>query len=198
MSRWYQAALTLILPVLLLACAPATRVILLPEPSGRATAVEVQSASGKRLLSEPYQTAEVGQNGQIQRVTLDAQAVEKRYGMPFTQPPLADDLFLLYFEVGGSVLTPESAASVPEILARAAMRPGGEITVIGHTDRVGAIAANDALSLRRAQTLVELIIAKGFKPELVEAIGRGERAPLVVTEDEVPEPRNRRAEIRVR
>jgi outer membrane protein OmpA-like peptidoglycan-associated protein len=33
---------------------------------------------------------------------------------------------------------------------------------------------------------------------LIEARGRGEREPVVATEDEVAEPRNRRAEVLVR
>ena len=44
----------------------------------------------------------------------------------------------------------------------------------------------------------ELLIAQGFKPELIEAVGRGEREPVVPTEPNVDEPRNRRAEIIVR
>jgi OmpA-OmpF porin, OOP family len=43
-----------------------------------------------------------------------------------------------------------------------------------------------------------VLIERGFKAELVEAVGRGEREPLVPTDDEVAEPRNRRAEILVR
>ena len=37
-----------------------------------------------------------------------------------------------------------------------------------------------------------------FEANLIEAVGRGEREPLVPTEDEVAEPRNRRAELLVR
>ena len=77
-------------------------------------------------------------------------------------------------------------------------RSGGEIVVVGHTDRQGAADANDALSLRRANAIRDLLIGKGFRPELVEAVGRGEREPVVPTDDDVPEPRNRRAEIFVR
>ena len=70
--------------------------------------------------------------------------------------------------------------------------------VAGHTDRQGSLEANDALSLQRAQAVRALLIERGFQVELIEAVGRGERDPVVPTEDEVVEPRNRRAEIEVR
>jgi outer membrane protein OmpA-like peptidoglycan-associated protein len=43
-----------------------------------------------------------------------------------------------------------------------------------------------------------LLIERGFKADLIEAVGRGEREPVVPTDDEVAEPRNRRAELLVR
>ena len=83
-------------------------------------------------------------------------------------------------------------------MARAQARSGGEIVVTGHTDRQGSLEANDQLSLERAQAIRTLLIERGFKPELIDAVGRGEREPVVPTDDEVAEPRNRRAVIVVR
>ncbi len=81
---------------------------------------------------------------------------------------------------------------------RARTRAGGEIVITGHTDRQGSVADNDRLSLQRAQAVRALLIERGFAAELVQAIGRGEREPLLATEDEVVEPRNRRADVLVR
>ena len=89
-------------------------------------------------------------------------------------------------------------AELDAVITAARARSGGEIVVVGHTDRQGAAEANDALSLRRANAIRELLITKGFRGELVEPVGRGEREPVVATEDDVPEPRNRRADIIVR
>jgi len=185
--------------LLLLACAaPTTRVILLPESGGRASAVEVRSASGTQLVSQPYQTAEVKKDGQVVLGTIDPVRVIERYGGMLVQLPSADEQFLLYFETGGIQLTAQSQTLLPTILEHAHARMGGEIIVVGHTDRVGAMEANDALSLQRARTIRDLLIGGGFKADLIEAVGRGERSPLVSTEDEVPEPKNRRAEILIR
>ena len=115
-----------------------------------------------------------------------------------TLRPPAPERFTLEFELGTSQLTAASQARLDAVMASAQARAGGEIVVTGHTDRQGSVQANDQLSLQRAQAVRALLIERGFKANLIEAVGRGERAPLVPTEDEVAEPRNRRAELLVR
>jgi len=199
MMRAIHSIALLSFSILLLGCAvPVTRVVLLPEPGGRSSAVEVKTSTGTQTLSKPYQSAEVDATGQVTQVTMNPLQVMDRYGSMMGQMPLAEEQFLLYFEPGGSSLTKESQDLLPKILARAKARKGGEIVVIGHTDRVGSVEANDALSLKRAQSIRELLLGQSFKPDLIEAVGRGERSPLVTTADEVAEPKNRRAEILVR
>lgn len=183
---------------LLVGCSPLSRVTLLPESDGRATAVEVRSASGVQRLEQPYQTAAVQRGGAVQLGATSAQDVQASHG-PLLALQLAPAArFVLQFEPGSSRLTPESQAQLAGIVAQAAARKGGEIVVVGHTDRVGSPQANDALSLQRARAIRELLIERGFTPELIEAAGRGEREPVVPTEPNVDEPRNRRAEIWVR
>lgn len=190
--------LAIALAVALLAgCAPATRVVLLPQP-GRSTAVEVSAQEGKTVLASPYAQAEVSQRGQVATDTTDAQTVEKRYGNVLKATPAAALHFTLYFTTGTSELTPESSAELQGILTQATARPGGEIFVTGHTDTMGAGPANDALSLKRAQAVRQLVIDRGFDADRVVAAGRGEREPVVPTADEVDEPKNRRVEIEVR
>jgi outer membrane protein OmpA-like peptidoglycan-associated protein len=87
---------------------------------------------------------------------------------------------------------------LPKVIAELTRRPGAEIVVIGHTDRVGLLADNDALSIKRAQTMARIFEQRGVARALLQAVGRGEREPLVATADEVPEPANRRVEVTVR
>ncbi|MDR7306440.1 OmpA family protein [Rhodoferax saidenbachensis] len=179
-------------------CAPVTRVILLPDAQGRATSVQVQGASSAQVLAQPYAVAAVERNGAVQLATTTEAEVQAQHGgMLALQPPPAQR-FVLQFEPGSSTLTADSQSQLEGILAQALARPGGEIVVVGHTDRTGSPQANDALSLQRARAVRELLIARGFQPELIEAVGRGEREPVVPTEPNVDEPRNRRAEIIVR
>ncbi len=68
-----------------------------------------------------------------------------------------------------------------------------KLFIAGHTDSVGATSANQTLSLRRAQAIALYFRKKKLSlPVLYE--GFGEQALLVETDDEVDEPKNRRAE----
>nr|CBA28654.1 hypothetical protein Csp_A08220 [Curvibacter putative symbiont of Hydra magnipapillata] len=180
------------------ACAPLSRVTLLPQDDGRATAVQVQSAAGVVDLTQPYQTAALQRDGRLEAQLSNAEEVSKRHGAVLALPFLPPVRFTLQFEPGTSTLTPDSQNQLPGILEQATARAGGDIQVVGHTDRTGSPQANDTLSLQRAQAVRNLLIQRGFEPALVEAIGRGEREPVVPTEANVNEPRNRRAEIIIR
>ncbi len=192
--------IALLAPALLslAACAPATRVVLLPQEGLPTAAVTVQARQGQVVLAQPYAVAEVASSGSVDTAQTDAQQVEKRYGQLLSVQPAAEQRFTLLFMPGGAQLTPESSAELADVLARATERPGGEVIIIGHTDRVGSVESNDTLSLQRAQAVRQLVIDRGFDPNRVEAVGRGEREPVVQTADEVEEPKNRRAEIVVR
>lgn len=180
------------------ACAPITgRVVLLPQ-TGISSAVEVATAAGSVELATPYAASEVGPKGELIPARSNEARVRELYPDLLRLQPPAPQRFTLNFLPGTSDLTPESVAQLDTVVAAARARSGGEIVVIGHTDRQGAADANDALSLRRANAIRELLIAKGFAGDLVAPVGRGEREPLVATEDDVPEPRNRRADIVVR
>lgn len=191
--------LGLLLAAGLAGCAgPVDRVILLPEDGGRPSAVEVRRGEEALRLDQPYQAATVDRSGQLVPAQSSAEEVRERYPKLIAlrpQPPLK---YTLSFLTGTSDLTPESERLLPEVLRAAAARAGGEILVIGHTDTVGDAAANDRLSLQRAQAIRERLLREGFDPERIVAIGRGEREPAVATGDEVNEPRNRRAELIVR
>ena len=192
--------IALLAPALLslAACAPATRVVLLPQEGVPTAAVTVQARQGQVVLDQPYAVAEVASSGSVDTAQTNAQQVEKRYGQLLSVQPAAEQRFTLLFMPGGAQLTPESSAALADVLARATERPGGEVIIIGHTDRVGSVESNDTLSLQRAQAVRQLVIDRGFDPNRVEAVGRGEREPVVQTADEVEEPKNRRAEIVVR
>ncbi|MDO5694056.1 MAG: OmpA family protein [Pseudomonadota bacterium] len=181
------------------ACAPITRVLLLPQDGQPTASVEVHpKGQTPVVLSRPYAVAEVVGRDALNTSQTSAPQVQTRYGQLMSVQPAAEQRFTLYFVTGDAQLTPESSAQLADVLSQATARPGGEIVIIGHTDRVGSVESNDALSLQRAQAIRQLVIERGFDANRVDAMGRGEREPVVPTEDGVQEPKNRRAEIVVR
>lgn len=199
MPSTFRLALAACLVALFVAgCAPASRVILLPQTDGLRSAVVVETGKGQQVLDQPYQTAEVSRQGELSTDQTTAKEVGERFPRLLALQPAPPQRFTLNFEPGTSTLTAESIAQLEKVIAAAKARAGGEIVVTGHTDRQGTLESNDALSLRRAQAVRALMVAQGFDGNRIDAVGRGEREPLVPTDDEVVEPRNRRAEITVR
>lgn len=193
--------ITLALSLTATACAHRDTYVLLPDRSGQASgALSIKPVEGGNAvkLDQAYQTASSTMSGGLEQGTTDEQDVKKRYGAAIdaSPPPLAR--FTLYFLEGSDELTPASRAELVTILTEIKARPVPDIVIVGHTDRVGLIADNDRLALRRADSFRKKLLQQGIADEAIQTAGRGEREPLINTPDETPEPRNRRVEILVR
>jgi outer membrane protein OmpA-like peptidoglycan-associated protein len=174
-------------------------IVLLPGPDGKVGALTVIHEGQQRTLDGPYATARVPAQGTLEDGgRLTAEQVQHLFGAALGAQPPRPVRFVLYFLDNSDEFTPTSKLELTKILAAIAGRPALEIVVVGHTDRVGAVPYNDVLSLRRAERVRADLVQMGIRPEQVSAAGRGEREPLVATEDEIAEPRNRRVEITVR
>lgn len=190
-----------LIAVLLAACStPGTRVVLLPQADGKPSAVVVRAKDGEEVISQPYQraTAAVGAKGAPVVDQADAAKVQAENKPLFDMRPPLPQRYTVFFEVGGTTLTPASQQIMNEALAAALARSGGDIVVTGHTDTKGSGEQNDQLSRRRAQEVVQLFVERKFPANRIEAVGRGERDLAVPTADEVDEPLNRRVTIEVR
>ena len=175
------------------------RIILLPDPEGRAGAVVVRSATGKQLLDKAYAGLEVAGTGDMRTKAESEESVRARYGALLDARPPRPETFVVRFQSGSATeLTPDSVSVVDALRKRLASWPAPQIAVVGHTDRVGSTESNDPLSLKRAQTVVEFLVQQGIPADRIEAAGRGEREPLVQTEHGVANAANRRVEITLR
>ncbi|MEO6852892.1 MAG: OmpA family protein [Rhodoferax sp.] len=179
---------------------PSTEVVLLPQADGSPSSVVVVSGTARQTLSIPYQRAMVVRGQEPTQDTLDLATVQQAYPALFSAMPPPPEHFILYFEAGGTLLTPASQADLAKVVAAAHQRAGADILVIGHTDAQGDDAANDALSLQRAQQVRQMLLQdpQSVQAELIEARGRGKRQLAVPTADGVAEARNRRVEIFLR
>jgi len=175
----------------------AERIILLPNRDGRSSAVVVKRGTGEQELSTPYQGLELAA-GKEQPTAFSEGDVARRYGTLLQTQPARPFAYTLFFMTGRTDLTPQSRAALNDVREKIKGFPAAQVTVIGHTDRVGAPESNDALSLKRASAIRDLLVEIGIPRAAIEVVGRGERELLVQTPDGRAEERNRRVEIKLR
>lgn len=175
--------------------APPDLVVVLPSADGHTGSVVVDRDGKRTVLDKSYASSRSGERTITQ---MSADEVKQAFGDTLSAMPPRPATFLLYFTTGTDELTQASKTELGRMLQELRRRPQSDILVIGHTDRVGQEAENDRLSLMRAERLRAELVAQGIPPDRIHAAGRGEREPLVPTDDGMDEPRNRRVEINVR
>ena len=175
---------------------PGSYVVLLPSPDGTVGQVVVEGSRGAQIL----QQAQLGTtlDGGDAPFVVSAEQLQRDFGAAMAARPPLPEHFLLYFQMGGSDLAPESRAQLPRIVERARARIALDMSVIGHSDTQGRADANEALALRRAGDVAQQLRRLGLQDAVLSVESHGERNLLVATPDETPEPRNRRVEITLR
>ena len=173
-------------------------VVVLPGPDGKVGTVVVDRGGEQAVLNQAYASSRIAGGGSPQAQRLTEEGVRKDFGELLAALPGRPKSFLLYFLEGKDEFTPESGVELEKMLAELRQRGAPDIVVIGHTDRVGNLQFNDRLSLQRAERVRAELVKLGIAQTRIQIAGRGEREPLVPTEDEVAEPRNRRVEISIR
>lgn len=99
------------------------------------------------------------------------------------------------FDTGKATLRPESRPALTEAKSLMSTHPGLKLSVEGHTDNVGAPAANQVLSLARAQAVKAWLVANGVDAERLSAAGFGDTRPQSSNTDEAGRSQNRRVEL---
>jgi outer membrane protein OmpA-like peptidoglycan-associated protein len=82
------------------------------------------------------------------------------------------------FETDSAALTPDGITAVEDIYAYVSAAAPDYVAIVGHTDPRGTDAHNDDLSLRRATTVRDQLIALGYGGK-IETTGKGERERFV-------------------
>lgn len=83
----------------------------------------------------------------------------------------------MLFAFGSADLTPAARATLQDVVAKVKAQAVGPVEIVGHTDTVGDPAANQTLSLQRAQAVLAALQPQA--PELtLTASGRGESEPV--------------------
>lgn len=168
-------------------------VVLLPNADGTVGQVVVTGPGGQRILTAVRSGAEIGGTSVIASVGEDQ--IKRDFGPAMDAQPPLPERFTLYFDKGSTRLSRASEAQWATVLQRLKERKALDITVAGHTDTVSTPRINDALALRRAQTIAQRLRASGFKDTAIVIEGFGARDLAVPTPPQTNEARNRRVVI---
>lgn len=105
-------------------------------------------------------------------------------------------LYAIYFAFNSAEIKPTSEPVLAEIARFLKEHPGVKLYVVGHTDNVGSLEYNLDLSLRRAQAVVEALVARyGIARDRLKAFGLGPLAPIASNRTEQGRAKNRRVEL---
>jgi len=102
------------------------------------------------------------------------------------------------FETGRSTLDPDSGGLLDRLIETALRCPTANIEVEGHTDAAGDAAANQSLSEKRAQAVVDYLVKAGLPASRFTAVGYGSSQPVASNDTEEGKAQNRRIEFVVK
>lgn len=74
-------------------------------------------------------------------------------------------------------------------------QPGLEVMIVGHADSTGNDAINDPLSLARARSVRDYLVARGVDGRIIATEGRGSHEPIASNDTAAGRAQNRRVEI---
>lgn len=174
--------------------------LLLEDPDGHVGRITVSNPAGAQDLDKPRSATSTDSPNQAPSAPflMDPAQISRIFGAALAAEPPAPVHFILYFDRDSTQPTEESLKLIPEVVRVIRERNSNDVSVVGHTDTTGNREYNYKLSLARAQSVSQLLVAAGVDPVLLEVTSHGKDNPLVPTGDNVAEPKNRRVEITVR
>ncbi len=122
--------------------------------------------------------------------------VEEAMKPPPPPPAMAEPQpYVVFFAFDSALLSSEAEAILDDAVSAARAMDMVEFSVTGHTDRAGSEDYNLRLSLTRANSVKDALVARGVAASSISVAGRGESEPAVPTPDGVAEQANRRVVI---
>ncbi|MDP2095482.1 MAG: OmpA family protein, partial [Hydrogenophaga sp.] len=101
------------------------------------------------------------------------------------------------FDVGRSTVKSNLAGVLNQFASTLNANPVTTVAIVGHTDSTGSDAVNNPLSLDRANSARDYLIARGVGVARFSTEGRGSREPVADNSTAEGRAKNRRVEIYV-
>jgi outer membrane protein OmpA-like peptidoglycan-associated protein len=99
------------------------------------------------------------------------------------------------FASGQSNLRPEARESLDKLAEFVAADPNKRILIEGHTDSTGNANANLILSQKRAEAVLETLVAMGVDASRMTAVGVGAERPVASNDTAAGRAKNRRVDV---
>ncbi len=103
----------------------------------------------------------------------------------------------ILFDTGSAVLKPEAIDRLEKIGTILAKYSDDRVRIEGHTDSTGTAAANEALSLRRADAVKRVLVGRGVQEPQITALGMGQTRPVADNKTAAGRAKNRRVELHI-
>ncbi len=118
-----------------------------------------------------------------QEFTSDTAEEDAEYNVDFvlasiTKPNVVDNIF---YDFDKATLRPESCEALDSIVQVLHDNPNVTIEMASHTDRWGSEEYNMDLSERRAQSVIDYLVAAGIKRDRLQPQGYGKSRPKAIT-----------------
>jgi outer membrane protein OmpA-like peptidoglycan-associated protein len=104
-------------------------------------------------------------------------------------------LYGILFDFDKASLRPDSEPTLAEIATLLKESPDLKVLVVGHTDATGSFDYNRTLSQKRAESVVENLVAKGISTDRLFPVGVSFAAPVATNTTEDGKAKNRRVEL---
>ncbi len=99
------------------------------------------------------------------------------------------------FATGKSDIQPRLKPILDQFAQGVNQQASMEVKIVGHTDSTGSDAINQPLSVRRAESARDYLVARGVAASRISTEGRGSREPIADNATEAGRARNRRIDI---
>ncbi|MDQ2711437.1 MAG: OmpA family protein [Acidobacteriota bacterium] len=103
----------------------------------------------------------------------------------------------LNFDTNSTQVTPDSNATISNLIATVKCFPAMQVALIGYTDNTGDPAANKKLSLDRANAVKNMLVQGGVNASRISTDGEGQDKPVAPNDTDEGRAKNRRTELTV-